>query len=57
MLYTDDDIDQATVWNSIIDAADAKGSEGAEVEGTRTATTIKVEGEALSGLSVSPFSA
>jgi hypothetical protein len=52
--YTDELVDEATVWNSTIDAADAGEAEDTGGEGTRTATTIKVEEDAYSGLSASP---
>jgi hypothetical protein len=51
---TDESIAEATVWNSIIDAADTKEAEETGGEGTHTATTIKVEEDPYSGLSVSP---
>jgi hypothetical protein len=53
--YTDESVDQATVWNGIIDAAETKSGMETEGEGTRTATTIKVEERSSNGLSVSPI--
>jgi hypothetical protein len=52
--YTDESVDEATVCNSIIGAADAGEAEDTGGEEARTATTINVKEDAYSGLSASP---
>jgi hypothetical protein len=57
MHYTVEDTDIDNVWNSIIEKAEAMGSErdgGNETETTLTTLTVKVEEDILASLSVSP---
>lgn len=54
--YTEEDVDQDHVWNSVIDAVNHAGSEEAsEEEDDKEAVAAKADSDIASALSVSPL--